>query len=90
MHQQGLRPRLELLSLKLNDRQLTAENFINLFTARQKILSESSKLALEFYKEMHRFLPAKQILEIEKNNLWNAIVYLLNDLGLQSKRVLGT
>lgn len=82
LHQQGLKPNFELIPHKLQDRKLTQEHFFKLFNERHKMLSEEKKLAVEFKKEMHRFLSLDQMNTIfEQNNLWPFIVYLIGELG---------
>ncbi|MEE9452690.1 MAG: nucleotidyl transferase AbiEii/AbiGii toxin family protein [Gammaproteobacteria bacterium] len=84
LHQQGLKPRFGLIPNKLQDRTLTLEYFFNLFDEQRRLLTDDDRLALEFKKEMHRFLSLEQINKtIEQDNLWAFIVYLMGDLGNQ-------
>lgn len=84
LHQQGLKPRLELVSPKLRERKVTFKYFFTKFNERQNSLVENSEIAEDFKKEMRRFLPAEQLNKIlEQNSLWEFIVYLLKDLGDQ-------
>lgn len=84
LHQQGLKPNLELIANKLRDRSYTREYFLNLFNERKKILIENKEIPLEFNQEMRRFLSTEQINQIvEKNNLWGFITYLIDDLYRQ-------
>ncbi len=88
LHQQGLKPNLALFPNKLQDRKLKAEYFFELFDKRQKALAKDDTLALEFKKEMLRFLPLEQVNKIvEQDNLWAFIVYLVGDLGTQLKKL---
>jgi len=90
LHQQGLKPRLELIPNKLRDRNLSVEYFLNLFTERKQLLMENSHIASEFKQEMHRFLPSEKVEEIiEKNGLWEYIIYLIEDLEKQLYKNLG-
>ena len=85
LHQQGLKPRFELIPNKLNDRNLTSEYFIDQFNKRQKLLEEDNKLEIAFKKEMHRFLPVKEI--VDQGDLWDFIVYLMSELGNQVRQI---
>ncbi len=84
LHQQGVKPKFELIPKKLADRNITLNVFLKHFDERQKSLSTDNHLSIEFKKEMQRFLPAEQINKmIKQNDLWNFIIYLLNDLGTE-------
>lgn len=82
LHQQGLKPRVELVPKKLEDRQILPKYFFELFRKREKSLTVDSDLALEFKKEMHRFLPPDKIKKtIKQNDLWLFVINLINELG---------
>jgi len=84
LHQQGLKPRFTLIPDKLRDREYTQEYFLKLFDKRQKLLTENNSISVEFKQEMRRFLSAEQINQIiEKDKLWEFVVYLVEDLGRQ-------
>lgn len=84
LHQQGIKPRFELIPEKLKDRKLTLKYFLTLFDERVNLLSDDNSLASEFKKEMHRFLSLEQIKKtIEQANLWSFLVFLMNDLRTQ-------
>lgn len=90
LHQQGLKPRIELIPNKLRDRNYTVGYFLRLFNNRKQLLIENGNIALEFKQEMHRFLSIEQIAEvIEKDNLWEFITYLIEDLGSQIRNKIG-
>lgn len=78
LHQRGIKPRLSLIPLKLQDRNISLEHFRALFDERLKKLNEEKKLAAEFKNEMDRFLPQKQV--IEQNQFWSSIIILINEL----------
>ncbi|GAB4223254.1 MAG: hypothetical protein Tsb005_17710 [Gammaproteobacteria bacterium] len=87
LHQQGLKPTLQLIPLKLKERKLTIDYFFKLYNERKQLLTEDKKIALAFKNEMQRFLPPKQINEITQHEqLWGFIVYLISDLGNQLQR----
>jgi predicted nucleotidyltransferase component of viral defense system len=84
LHQQGLKPSVTLIPKKLQDRNYPLKHFFNQFEKRKKILTENKDIALEFQKEMQRFLPPEQINQIIKQDgLWNFIIYLIEDLEKQ-------
>lgn len=78
LHQRGIKPRLSLIPLKLQDRNISLEHFRALFDERLKKLNEEKKLAAEFKNEMDRFLPQTQV--IEQNQFWSSIIILINEL----------
>ena len=84
LHQRGLKPNFELVPRKLQDRKLSEEYFINLFNQRVLSLSENDKIAIEFKKEMYRFLPLQKINEsLKQNDFWSFVVYLMQELNTQ-------
>ncbi len=84
LHQQGLKPRFELLPNKLRDRNQSPEYFLGLFNERKNLLTENKQMPLEFKQEMRRFFSAEQIVQVvEKDSLWDFIIYLIKDLGRQ-------
>lgn len=88
LHQQDLKPRVDLIPHKLQDRHLTSEYFLEQFNTRQALLTEDRSIALEFKKEMQRFLSLEQVKSvIEQNDLWSFIVYLIKELGIQVRQV---
>ncbi len=83
LHQQGLTPKIELISDKLCDRQYTLENFLNAFNGRKNALSDED-VSISFKKEMARFLPVEQIQKvIDNDSMWPFIIYLITDLERQ-------
>lgn len=87
LHQQGLKPKFELIPNKLQDRNYTLEYFLSTFNKRKKLLVEDQKNASEFRKEMRRFLSAEQVNQnIEKDDLWGFIIYLIEELNNQLQR----
>lgn len=84
LHQQGLKPRFELIPHKLRDRNYTVEYFLETFNIRKNVLLEDKESMPEFKKEMRRFLSLEQVNQIiEKNDLWGFIAYLIEDLNNQ-------
>lgn len=86
LHGQGLKPRLELLPKKLNDRSSSMEYFVKTYTDRLKKLTDVPETTKEFKNEMQRFLPQEHIKQtLEQENLWASILYLMADLKRQFK-----
>jgi len=80
LHQQKLNPRFVLIPKKLADREHTLDHFIKSYNARKRLLTEDAKMRTEFKFEMQRFLPAQQLVNINMDDLWGFIIYLIGDL----------
>ena len=81
LHQQGLKPKFELIPHKLQDRNQSLDYFLTLFNERKNSLTENKQISREFKQELRRFLSAEQVHQIiEKDNLWVFITYLMQDL----------
>lgn len=90
LHQQGLKPRFELIPQKLADRKQTVDHFLKLFNERKQLLIENKQISLEFKQEMQRFLSVPQVKQVvEQDNLWDFIIYLIGDLGNQLQKNIG-
>lgn len=86
LHGQGLKPRLELLPKKLNDRNYSKQYFLEVYNERMQTLRHKPKIVNEFKNEMLRFLPQELIMQtLEQENLWAFICYLIEDLGKQCR-----
>lgn len=84
LHGQGLKPKLELLPMKLEDRNHSKQYFLKAYHERTKILTDIPETMGEFKKEMQRFLPREHMIQtLEQENLWTFIAYLIEDLGKQ-------
>jgi predicted nucleotidyltransferase component of viral defense system len=88
LHGQGLKPKLDLIPHKLNDRHQSVTHFLNTFDKRKRLLIEQSEMATEFKQEMRRFLPVEQLNQVlEQEKLWSFIIYLVEDLGNQIRKI---
>ena len=86
MHGLGLKPKFELIPDKLKDRHVSMRNFSKLFDDRLQLLKEKPGMAEEFNNEIRRFLSVEQVNKIlEQKDLWNFLVFLLEDLRRQIK-----
>ena len=82
LHQKTIQPKMALIPLKLNDREISYDHFLELFQARTLMLNEDQSLAKEFNKEMSRFLPAAEYQRItEQEGIWLFIVHLMKDFS---------
>lgn len=81
LHSQGIKPRLELVTHKLQDRRCQPSQFLDLFAARVELMRTDSKLAREFQHEMMRFLTAEQVKNTltQDHQLWSFIGNLLSE-----------
>jgi predicted nucleotidyltransferase component of viral defense system len=86
LHGQGLKPKFDLIPLKLNDRHYALGDFLKVFDERMSLLKDNHKMAIEFKQEMSRFLPEESLNKIlGQDNLWSFIAYLMEDLGQQMR-----
>ena len=91
LHQQGIKPSLELLANKLEVRQITQALFLQQLDQRCQSLNENNNLAIEFKKEMQRFLPFDQLEKItQQEHFWPFIVQLMSDLQKLCRHALGS
>ena len=90
LHQQGLKPRVEWVPNKLADRHVSPKHFFELFHKREKSLTLDGNLAMEFKKEMQRFLPPEKVKEtIDQKELWPFVSNLIGELGGQLQKFIG-
>ena len=84
LHSKGLQPNLQLIPLKLKDRNLMVATFLAIFDERLQLLKNDIILAEEFKQEMNRFLSQEQIKTIvNQDGMWQSIVGLMEDLNKQ-------
>ncbi len=78
--QQKVKPALELIAQKLSDHQVTKPVYLNAFSERLRNLNNEPQMAIEFQKEMSRFLPNESAKENIKSPLyWTYLCNLLSD-----------
>jgi len=76
LHEQQIKPALELIKTKLNDHQSEVGNYLKSFSKRTESLKNDQLIATEFRKEMSRFLPNETVKQtVNSENFW---VYLSN------------
>lgn len=87
LHGLGIKPRFELVSNKLSDRNYTVACFLSLFDERTRLLVTNPEVALEFKHEMRRFLSLEAVNQtLGQENLWEFVTYLIEDLGSQIRK----
>ncbi len=79
LHGLGIQPRLELIPLKLRDRNYSIDFFLSAFENRVTLLTESHEMEAEFKHEMLRFL-SKENKFFEQENMMTFVCTLLKDL----------
>ncbi len=85
----NIQPNLKLLTLKLHDRKLTQNLFIDAFHQRLHLINTDQTLPEEFTQEMTRFLSPEQIKNIINSTAtWDAIINLMKDLEQQIIHIL--
>ena len=78
--QQKVRPAIDLLVLKLSDHKVTKPEFVEAFQKRLGLLKNQPQMAIEFQKEMSRFLPNQIVKEnINSELYWTYICNLMSD-----------
>jgi len=87
LSQESVKPAMELIMLKLEDRNYKKEEFLERFKERLGWLTEKRVLQSEFFSEMQRFLPQEQRHTIEQKGFWEFLVYLLNDLYIKIEKI---
>ncbi|MFA6062242.1 MAG: nucleotidyl transferase AbiEii/AbiGii toxin family protein [Gallionella sp.] len=89
LHQQGVKPQLDLIPQKLKDHKTDAQQFLHLFDARCAQLNTDTKLALEFRREMQRFLPSELVIKtVNQSMFWEFITQLVDALSIQTRQAL--
>jgi len=85
LYQQTIKPNLSLIPNKLHDRHCSQANFIKAFNARLHEIKNNKSLSIEFIKEMSRFLPEKEVKNLQaQNKIWDFIIFLMEEFGAKS------
>jgi predicted nucleotidyltransferase component of viral defense system len=84
LHQQQIKPALDLIKSKLNDHHAQADAYLNAFSERAASLKRNPEIAKEFRKEMSRFLPTETVKEtVNSEKFWEYVSNLLEDYQRQ-------
>lgn len=85
----AIQPRFSLIALKLQERNISQQDFLIKLHERVNLLQTDTTLAQEFYQEMYRFLPQQKVQEILNNNdVWQFIVHHIQNLEQQTIEIL--
>lgn len=88
LHQQQIKPALELIQNKLKDHHAKSSDYLNAFSERAASLNDDPEIAKAFRKEMARFLPNVTVKEtVNSEKFWE---YLSNLLESYHQQVLKT
>jgi predicted nucleotidyltransferase component of viral defense system len=89
LHQQQIKPALDLIKNKLNDHHAQTDAYLNAFAERSASLNKNLEIAKEFRKEMARFLPNETVKEtVNSEKFWEYLSNLLESYHLQLMKTL--
>lgn len=84
LHQQRIKPALELVNNKVNDQRIETGAFLEAFSERSASLKNDLSIAKEFRNEMNRFLPNKTVNEtVNSDSYWEYLSDLVDDYRRQ-------
>lgn len=84
LHQQQIKPALDLIKNKLNDHHAQTDAYLNAFAERSASLNKDQEIAKEFRKEMARFLPNETVKEtVNSEKFWEYLSNLLESYQQQ-------
>ena len=89
LHQQGVKPHIDLVPVKLSDHRCAEQDFLRLLEERRLSLKAVPEVAIEFRKEMRRFLPAELVTQtVDQADFWTYLTGLIDNLAAQTARAL--
>jgi predicted nucleotidyltransferase component of viral defense system len=89
LHQQQIKPALDLIKNKLNDHHAQTDVYLNAFAERSASLNKDLEIAKEFRKEMARFLPNETVKEtVNSEKFWEYLSNLLESYHQQLMKTL--
>ncbi len=89
LHQQGVKPALDLLADKLKDHQVGANEFLAELERRVGWLNSDVQVAADFRNEMRRFLPVLLVEQtVMQAAFWQFLVGHMNGLHIQARSAL--
>ena len=84
LHQQQIKPALDLIKNKLNDHHAQTDAYLNAFAERSASLNKDPDIAKELRKEMARFLPNETVKEtVDSEKFWEYLSNLLESYHQQ-------
>lgn len=89
LHQQNIKPALELIGNKLRDHHAQSDAYLELFTSRAASLKNDPKIAKDFRDEMARFLPNQIVRDtVQSANFWSFLCELMESYRREVSRTL--
>lgn len=89
LHQQHIKPALELIENKLRDHRAQSDAYLELFTSRAASLKNDPKIAKDFRDEMARFLPNQIVRDtVQSVNFWSFLCELMESYRHEVTRTL--
>ncbi len=89
LHQQRIKPALEVIISKLNDHHAKPDAYLKAFSERATSLKNDPEIAKEFRKEMARFLPNETVKEtVNSEKFWEYLSNLMENYYQQVIQVL--
>lgn len=89
LHQQQIKPAVDLIKNKLNDHHAQTDAYLNAFAERSASLNKDLEIAKEFRKEMARFLPNETVKEtVNSEKFWEYLSNLLESYHQQLMKTL--
>ena len=89
LHQQGVKPHIDLVPVKLSDHRCAQQDFLQMLEERRLSLHAVPDVAAGFRNEMRRFLPAELVTQtVDQADFWTYLTGLMDDLCAQTKHVL--
>jgi predicted nucleotidyltransferase component of viral defense system len=86
LHQQKIKPALDLIANKLSDHHTELNTYLKAFSERTSSLKNDPEIAKEFRKEMSRFLPNETVKEaVNSARFWE---YLTNLMEIYCQQVI--
>jgi predicted nucleotidyltransferase component of viral defense system len=84
LHQQQIKPALDLIKYKLNDHHAKTGAYLSAFAERSASLNKDPEIAKEFRKEIARFLPNETVKEtVASEKFWEYLSNLLESYHQQ-------
>lgn len=89
LHQQGVKPHIDLVPLKLSDHRCAEQDFLQMLEERRLSMHAVPDVAAGFRNEMRRFLPAELVTQtVDQADFWTYLTGLIDDLCGQTRHAL--
>lgn len=91
LRQLGITPQLDLIAKKLGDHHCKQDDFLRQFKERSAQLESDPKVAIEFRKEMSRFLPGELVAQtVNEPAFWTFLVGHIRELYVTTEKTLSS